>query len=96
VLVNDEAHHHRVLKAIAMELRAIACTGSRETTLPPRGGPDQRAIESLRGLAIKERVGVRELGTLADPAPELLGSLFSLPLELIALDSENTSSTCGM
>jgi hypothetical protein len=87
MLVNDEEHHHRVLRAIAMELRAITSTGGREMTLPPRG-VQPGAIESLRLLARKEGEGVRELRTLADQAPGLLGGLFSLLLGLIALDSE--------
>jgi hypothetical protein len=87
MLVSDEEHHHRVLRAIAMELRAVTSTGGREMILPPRG-EQAETIESLRELASQEREGVRELRSLADQAPGLLGGLFSLLLGLIALDSE--------
>lgn len=87
MLVDDEEHHHRVLGAIAMELRAVRSAGGREITLPPREA-NSGAIETLRELALKEREGVRELRALAKQAPGLLGGLFSLLLGLIALDSE--------
>lgn len=87
MLVEDEEHHHRVLGAIAMELRAIESTGAREFNVPPRGG-QTAAIEPLRKLARIEREGMMELQALARETPGLMGGLFSLLLGLIALDGQ--------
>jgi hypothetical protein len=87
ILVQDEEHHHRVLRAIAMELRAVVSTGGRELDVLPRA-VEGGTTDSLRMLARREREGVTELRDLAKEAPTLLGGLFSLLLGLMALDSE--------
>jgi hypothetical protein len=87
MLVEDEEHHHRVFRAMAMSLTAIATSGGPEINLPPRGVPTE-AIEPLRDYANKEREGVNKLRALAFQAPELFGGLFSLLLQLVALDGE--------
>ena len=45
-------------------------------------------IEPLRDYIQKEREAAAELRALAHEAPDLFGGLFSLLLELIALDGE--------
>ena len=87
MLVDDEEHHHRVLNAMAMELRAIASVGGREVRLPARGGEDVD-IDALRLLADREKEGAGEMRSLAGQAPGLLGGLFALLLALMAFDSE--------
>jgi hypothetical protein len=85
MLVEDEEHHHRVLNAIAMELRALASSGGRELQVPPRD-MGAATLEQLQELAAHEGAGVRDLQALAAQTPSLLGGLFSLLLGLIALD----------
>jgi hypothetical protein len=87
MLVQDEEHHHRVFRAIAMDLRAVAASGGREMRLPPRGVPTE-AVGLLRQYARQEREGTEELRALAHQAPGLMGGLFSVLLGLIALDGE--------
>ena len=86
MLVDDEEHHHRVLRAISMNLRA-ALSGDRDARMPPRDVP-ATAIDPLRKFARQERDGAAALRTLAGEAPDLFGGLFSLLLNLIALDGE--------
>jgi hypothetical protein len=87
MLVADEEHHHRVLNAIAMELRALASSAGREMQIPPRD-MGAATLEQVRKLAAQEGAGVRELRALANQTPSLLGGLFALLLGLIALDGE--------
>jgi Mn-containing catalase len=87
MLIDDEEHHHRVFRAMAMNLRAVATSASREINLPPRGVPTT-AVEPLREYAKQERETVEKLRALADQAPELFGGLFALLLRLVALDGE--------
>jgi Mn-containing catalase len=87
MLVEDEEHHHRVFRAMAMSLRAVATSASREINLPPRGVPTT-AVEPLRKYAKQERETVDKLRALADQAPDLFGGLFALLLQLVALDGE--------
>lgn len=87
MLVEDEEHHHRVFRAIAADIRAVAVSGGREIRLPPRGVPTE-AVGLLRQYARQEREGTEELRALARQAPGLMGGVFSVLLGLIALDGE--------
>ena len=87
MLVDDEEHHHRVLAAIAMEVRALQSAGGRDVPIPPRA-MDDAAVEQVRELAAREGKGAAELRDIANRAPGLDGGLVALLLGLMAFDSE--------
>jgi hypothetical protein len=87
MLVEDEEHHHRVLNAIAMELRALASSGGQELHALP-GDMGSATLVQLRELAAHEGEGAKDLRALAAQTTPLLGGLLALLLGLIALDGE--------
>lgn len=86
VLLEDEEHHHRILRAIAMNLRAVA-SGASARSLPPRDPAAAEAIDVLRCFARQESDGADELRRLANQGNQLFGGLFALLLNLMAMDS---------
>jgi hypothetical protein len=85
-LLRDEEHHHRILRAIGMDLRAVA-DGANPAVPRPRDRAALESLELLQAFARQEHDGAQELQRLANQAPALLGGLFALLLELMALDS---------
>ena len=86
VLLGDEEHHHRVLGAIGMNLRALA-SGAREPRMLPRRAQSPASVEMLRGFARQEQDGAVQLRALAREGRDLFDGLFTLLLNLIAMDS---------
>ncbi len=86
VLLQDEEHHHRILRAIGMDLRAVA-SGAAHHTPRPRDAATADSVDLLRAFARQEGDGAEELRRLANQAPDLLGGLFSLLLQVMAMDS---------
>lgn len=85
MLLEDEEHHHRILRGIGMNLSGLA-HGAGEQRMFPRAGSPPGSVEMLRQFARQERDGSNELRKLACDAPELLDGLFALLLNLIAID----------
>ena|SRR5437764_6637022 len=86
VLLQDEVRHHAILEAIGMGSRLGG--GRNQYESPGRVDPETaRSVDLLRNFARQERDGATELKLLADQAPELVGDVFSLLLELMSMDS---------
>ena len=86
VLLQDEERHHGILQAIGMDSRLAG--GRYRYESPKRQDPETaQSVDLLRNFARQERDGATELKRLAFQAPELVGDVFSLLLELMAMDS---------
>jgi hypothetical protein len=86
VLLQDEERHHGILQAIGMDSRLAAGRYGRESQRR-QDLPTAASLELLRNFARQESDGATELKGLAHRAPELVGDVFSLLLELMAMDS---------
>jgi hypothetical protein len=82
VLLRDEQRHHGILQAIGMQSGAAA-----RHAPPGDQDPTADSLTLLNSFARQERDGADELRRLARQAPELVGDVFSLLLELMAMDS---------
>jgi len=86
-LLQDEEHHHRILRALGMDLRAVA-GGASGRAPRPRDPRAQESLGLLQAFARQEQEGAEELRRLANQAPQLLGGLYALLLQLMAMDSQ--------
>ncbi len=86
VLLQDEERHHGILQAIGMDSRLA---GGRDRYASPRRQDAEtgQSVDLLRNFARQERDGATELKRMANQAPQLVGEVFSLLLELMAMDS---------
>src|SRR6266542_2876623 len=86
ILLQDEERHHGILQAIGMDSRLAG--GRYRYESPRRQDPETaRSVDLLRNFARQEHDGATELKALACQAPELVGEVLSLLLELMAMDS---------
>ncbi len=86
VLLQDEERHHGILQAIGMDSRLASGRYGYESP-KRRDAQTAQSVDLLRNFARQERDGATELKRLANQAPQLVGDVFSLLLELMAMDS---------
>ncbi len=91
LLAEDEERHHRVLREMALVVRAnverwpAAAAPAPHSGLPPR--ELEATISILREAMRDENSGIRELRSLARTYGDRYGGLLALLFELMALDS---------
>src|SRR6266540_5335939 len=86
MLLQDEERHHGILQAIGMDSRLASGRYGYESP-KRRDAQTAQSVDLLRNFARQERDGATELKRLANQAPQLVGDVFSLLLELMAMDS---------
>ena len=92
MVLEDEERHHDLLRRMAISLRNDLRWSRSVDDLPkapvPAGAASAEMISTTKARILEEREGVRQLRRLARDEKHLYNGLFSLLLEVMAMDSE--------
>ena len=98
LVLEDEERHHGLLARMSTRLRDALNWTHSANALPTGTAPGAKdraaavahkaTLAAVRGSALHEREGARQLREIAKQQQDLYGGLFSLLLQIMAMDSE--------